>query len=69
MATAEQQARLLEKLVEAHANIAVWKAQRVKLMGEARAAGITWRRCALALDMTVEGVTRILERARRTGSA
>jgi len=63
--TRAQEDRFLKRLSQADRNITKWKDERVRLVIEGRSKNITWRRLADALDMTVEGVTRIVDRAKK----
>lgn len=53
----------IRALVHAHRAIAQAKAERLRLINELRADGATWRTIADALNMTVEGATKIAYRA------
>lgn len=53
----------IRALVHAHRAIDQAKAERLRLINELRADGATWRTIADALNMTVEGATKIAYRA------
>lgn len=63
--TPAQEEKLLARLAKADAKIDEAKAERVRLLTQARDAGITWPRIARAMDKSIEGVQRILSRSRK----
>ena len=66
--TPAQEQKLLDRIAAADRKIEAAKQERHDLIVRARDEGITWRRLADALGMTVEGVMRIIERARKSAA-